>query len=118
MKHLVNQTLSHYGKIDILYNNAGVNSDEKKMPDVTMDEWQKVIDINLTGTFLGMKYAIPHMKSGSSIINTASIAGIKGQKLVSAYSTTKGGVITLTKTAATEFGRQNIRVNAVAPGGY
>lgn len=116
VEYLVEQTLDHFGKLDILYNNAGVNSDEKKIPDVTMEEWQKVIDINLTGTFLGMKLAIPHMKPGSSIINTASIAGIKGQKLVSAYSATKGSVITLTKTAATEFGRQNIRVNAVAPG--
>src|SRR5690625_7473096 len=68
-----------------------------------MEEWQKVIDINMTGTFLGMKHAIPQMEPGSAIINTASIAGIKGQKLVSAYS-------------ATEFGRQNIRVNAIAPG--
>jgi len=103
VEYLVEKTLAHFGKLDILYNNAGVNSDEKKIPDVTMEEWQKVIDINMTGTFLGMKHAIPQMEPGSAIINTASIAGIKGQKLVSAYS-------------ATEFGRQNIRVNAIAPG--
>src|SRR5699024_441913 len=90
--------------------------EEKKLPDLSLEEWQKVIDINLTGVFLGMKYAIPYMDSGSSIVNTASIAGIKGQKLVSAYSASKSSVITLTKTAATEFGRKNIRVNTVAPG--
>src|SRR5699024_11587149 len=69
VEYLVEQTLDQFGKLDILYNNAGVNSDEKKIPDVTMEEWQKVIDINLTGTFLGMRLAIPHMKPGSSIIN-------------------------------------------------
>ncbi|GFZ87148.1 hypothetical protein GCM10010978_28710 [Compostibacillus humi] len=63
-----------------------------------------------------MKYAIPSLEPGSSIVNIASIAGIKGQKLVSPYSASKSGVMTLTKTAATEFGRKNIRVNAVAPG--
>lgn len=116
VENMVQGTINTFGRLDILFNNAGVNSDEKKIPDVSLEEWQKVIDINLTGVFLGMKYAIPRMESGSSIINTASIAGIKGQKLVSAYSASKGSVITLTKTAATEFGRKNIRVNAIAPG--
>jgi|SRR5699024_1113052 len=116
IEHLIKQTLHEFGGIDILFNNAGVNSIEKKIPEVTLEEWKEVIDINLTGTFMAMKYALPHMSSGSSIVNTASIAGIKGQKLVSAYSASKGSVITLTKTAATEFGRQHIRVNAIAPG--
>src|SRR5699024_11664872 len=70
VEYLVEKTLAHFGKLDILYNNAGVNSDEKKIPDVTMEEWQKVIDINMTGTFLGMKHAIPQMEPGSAIINT------------------------------------------------
>lgn len=113
---LMKKVKEKYGRIDILCNNAGVNSDEKKIPDVTIEEWQHVVDVNLTGVFLGMKYAIPYMTSGSSIVNVASIAGIKGQKLVAAYSASKSSVIALTKTAATEFGRQNIRVNAVAPG--
>lgn len=113
---LMKKVKEQYGRIDILCNNAGVNSDEKKLPDVSFEEWQQVVDVNMTGVFLGMKYAIPHMNSGSSIVNVASIAGIKGQKLVAAYSASKSSVIALTKTAATEFGRQNIRVNAVAPG--
>lgn len=116
VENMVQGTIDTFGHLDILFNNAGVNSDEKKIPDVSLEEWQKVMDINLNGVFLGMKYAIPRMDSGSSIINTASIAGIKGQKLVSAYSASKSSVITLTKTAATEFGRKNIRVNAIAPG--
>src|SRR5699024_5449509 len=100
----------------ILYNNAGVNSDEKKIPDVSLEEWRQVIAINQTGVFLGMKYVIPYMESGSSIINMASIAGMKGQKRVSASSASKSSVIAVTKTVATEYGRKNIRVNAVAPG--
>src|SRR5690606_25641969 len=87
-----------------------------KLPDVSLEEWEQVMDINITGVFLGMKYVLPKMEPGSSIVNTASIAGIKGQKLVSAYSASKSSVIALTKTAATEFGRKNIRVNAIAPG--
>src|SRR5699024_9891734 len=116
VESLVKRTVDTFSRIDILYNNAGVNSEEKKLPDLSLEEWQKVIDINLTGVFLGMKYAIPYIESCSSSVTTASISGIKGQKLVSAYSASKSSVITLTKTAATEFGRKNIRVNTVAPG--
>jgi len=116
VEKMVEYTMDTYGRLDILFNNAGVNSDEKKLPDVSLEEWQKAFDLNATGMFLGMKIAIPHMNAGSSIINTASIAGIKGQKLVAAYSASKSSVLALTKTAATEFGKKNIRVNAIAPG--
>jgi len=116
VEKMVQHTIDTYGRLDILFNNAGINSDEKKLPDVSLEEWQEAFDLNATGMFLGMKIAIPHMNSGSSIINTASIAGIKGQKLVAAYSASKSSVLALTKTAATEFGKKNIRVNAIAPG--
>ncbi|MEN1967506.1 glucose 1-dehydrogenase [Lentibacillus sp. N15] len=116
VERMAEKTVNKFGRIDILYNNAGVNAEEKKIPDVTLNEWQQVMDINITGVFLGLKYVLPKMKPGSSVVNTASIAGIKGQKLVAAYSASKSSVIALTKTAATENGRKNIRVNAVAPG--
>ncbi|RKQ35729.1 SDR family NAD(P)-dependent oxidoreductase [Oceanobacillus halophilus] len=117
VENMVTKTIDLYGKINILFNNAGVGSGgEKKLPDVSLEQWQKVLDTNITGVFLGLKYIIPKMESGSSIINTASIAGIKGQKLISAYSASKSSVIALTKAVSKEFGRQNIRVNAVAPG--
>ncbi|SDQ90984.1 SDR family NAD(P)-dependent oxidoreductase [Virgibacillus salinus] len=116
VERVVQRTIKKFGRLNILFNNAGVNSDEKKIPDVSLEEWKRVMDINISSVFLGMKYALPHMEAGSSIVNTASIAGIKGQKLVAAYSASKSSVLTLTKTASTEFGRKNIRVNAVAPG--
>lgn len=116
VKQMVQTTKDTFGPPDILFNNAGVGAGEKKLPDVSFEEWKQVVDVHLHGMFLGMKYTIPEMESGSSIINTASIAGIKGQKLIAAYSSSKSGVIGMTKTASTEFGRRNIRVNAIAPG--
>lgn len=116
VERMADKTLDLFGHVDILYNNAGINADEKKIPDVTLAEWRQVMDININGVFLGMKYILPKIESGGAVVNTASIAGMKGQKLVAAYSASKSSVIALTKTAATEFGRKNIRVNTVAPG--
>ena len=116
VENMVQAALGAFGRLDILFNNAGVGVGEKKIPDISLEDWQRAIDVNATSVFLGMKIAIPHMLTGGSIINTASVAGIKGQKLVAAYSASKSSVIALTKAAATEFGKKNIRVNAIAPG--
>lgn len=116
VENMVQAALGAFGRLNILFNNAGAGGGEKKIPDISLEEWKKSIDVNATSVFLGMKIAIPHMLSGGSIINTASIAGIKGQKLVAAYTASKSSVIALTKAAATEFGKKNIRVNAIAPG--
>ena len=116
VENMVQAALGAFGRLDILFNNAGAGGGEKKIPDISLEEWKKSIDVNATSVFLGLKIAIPHMLSGGSIINTASIAGIKGQKLVAAYTASKSSVIALTKAAATEFGKKNIRVNAIAPG--
>jgi NAD(P)-dependent dehydrogenase (short-subunit alcohol dehydrogenase family) len=118
VERLVASTAAQYGGLDIQFNNAGVGNSEVKLTDMSLEEWERVVSINLKGVFLGMKYAIPEMekRNGGAIINTSSLLGIKGKKYMAPYNASKGGVITLTKNAALEFGKKNIRVNAIAPG--
>jgi NAD(P)-dependent dehydrogenase (short-subunit alcohol dehydrogenase family) len=110
--------LAAYGKLDILVNDAGISgSAEEDLFDSAA--WNKIMAINSTGTFLGMKVAIPEMKKvgGGSIVNISSISGVTGQRGIHvAYNASKGAVRTLTKAAAVQHGRDNIRVNSVHPG--
>jgi 3-oxoacyl-[acyl-carrier protein] reductase len=104
-------------EIDILVNNAGITSDNLILR-MSLDEWQKVIDINLTGAFICSKYAVRNMvrKRSGKIINISSIVGVHGNAGQSNYSSSKAGIIGLTKTLARELAGRNILVNAVAPG--
>lgn len=120
---MVEKTVSHFGRLDILHNNAAMTDPAKHPLDtdavtIPIEIWDEIIDINLRGYLLGCKYAIPQMirGGGGSIINTASNSGTAGDLARIAYGASKGGIITLTKYVATQHGRQNIRCNSVAPG--
>jgi len=112
-------TLKKFGKLDILVNNAGVG-EGKNIEDVTLEEWRWVMSINLDGVFLGVQKAIGAMKKtgGGSIVNMSSIEGLVGDRRLAAYDTSKGGLVTLSRSAALHCAKRhyNIRVNTVHPG--
>ena len=113
----VEATIGAFGRLDILFNNAGVFYPHTAL-DCTEEEWDQQIDINLKGTFLMSKYALPHMiaRGGGVIVNNSSGWGLVGGDAAVAYCASKGGVVLLTKAMAIDHGRQGIRVNCICPG--
>jgi len=116
-QRMVRETVERWGRLGILFNNAG---EEFGLPvtQVPEEQWDRLIDVNLKGVFLGCKYAIPEMlkTGGGSIVNTASVAGLRGYGWLSTYCASKGGVVIMTKSLAVEWASQSVRVNAVCPG--
>ena len=109
-------TIKTFGKIDVLVNNAGFQKNQKKLEDVTEEQWDHTFRTNIYGYFHMVKAVVPHMRPGSSIVNTGSITGLEGEKTLLDYSATKGAIHAFTKTLAQMLTDRKIRVNAVAPG--
>ncbi|PWA13065.1 short-chain dehydrogenase [Pueribacillus theae] len=116
-KSVINKALSTFGTIDILFNNAGLFI-IKPLLETTIEEWNHLMNVNVTGTFLGMKHVIPIMieNKGGVVINASSNAGLFGATGLTLYGASKGAVRIMTKDAAMEFAPYNIRVNSIHPG--
>ncbi|MCR8642530.1 SDR family oxidoreductase [Paenibacillus sp. N1-5-1-14] len=118
IKHMIETTVAKYGRLDVMFANAGIAKDAPA-DKLSLEAWQRTIDINLTGVFLSNKYAIEQMLAqgtGGAIVNTGSIHSVAGKNGVTAYASAKGGVKLLTQTLGIDYAKQGIRVNAVCPG--
>ncbi|KKB40535.1 SDR family oxidoreductase [Bacillus thermotolerans] len=117
VENYVNETVEKFGRIDSFFNNAGIEGKQNLTEDFGIDEFQKVVSINLNGVFYGTKYVLKVMKEqgSGSIVNTASVGGIRGVGNQSGYAASKHGVVGLTRNSGIEYGQYGININAIAP---
>jgi 3-oxoacyl-[acyl-carrier protein] reductase len=115
VKAMVEQAVAQFGGLDILVNNAGILRD-RSLRKMSADEWESVVRVNLTGVFNVIRAAGPHLRPGGRVVNLASVSGTLGFFGQANYAASKAGVMALTKVAARELAKQQVRVNAVAPG--
>jgi NAD(P)-dependent dehydrogenase (short-subunit alcohol dehydrogenase family) len=120
VKHMVGAGIEEFGHIDVLYNNAGIMpADDAGVTDLSEASWDRILDINLKSAFLCSKHAVPHMieRGRGSIINIASFVALMGCTVAQdAYTASKGGMLSLTKSFAVQYGRHGVRCNAICPG--
>jgi len=118
VEELIAATLDHYGSLDVLYNNAGIEGGDGNLTELSVDDWQRLTDVNAKGVFLMCKHAVPAMlaSGGGSIVSTASIAALLGGPVLHIYSANKAAVISLTRSVAATYGRKGIRANTICPG--
>jgi NAD(P)-dependent dehydrogenase (short-subunit alcohol dehydrogenase family) len=115
-RRIIDETVNNFGRLDILVNNAAIQYKHTEIEDIPSEQWEQVFRVNIFAQFYLTKYAMPHLKEGSSIINTASVNAFKGNQELMDYSTTKGAIIAFTRSLAQAVAKKGIRVNAVAPG--